>query len=71
MIALHEAADPDGLALSTYFADLQEPETCIDVVRHIWLDQMADTERMLSALEVAARHQRLPMPERPKFAASA
>jgi cation diffusion facilitator CzcD-associated flavoprotein CzcO len=71
MIALHQAAGPDGLALSTYFAELQEPETRIDVVRHIWLDQMADTDRMVSALEVATRHQRLPAPDRPKFAASA
>jgi hypothetical protein len=71
MIALHQAAGVGGLALSTYFAELQEPETRIDVIRHLWLDQMADTERMLSALEVAARHQRLPAPDRPTAAASA
>jgi hypothetical protein len=71
MIARHEAADADGLALSTYFAELQEPETRIDVVRHVWLDQMADTERMLSALEIAARHPRLTVPDRPSVAASA
>jgi Flavin-binding monooxygenase-like len=71
MIALHEAAGPGGLALSTYFAELQEPETRIDVVRHLWLDQLADTERMLAALEVAARHQRLSAPERPTITASA
>jgi hypothetical protein len=58
MIALHQAAGADGLALSTYFAELQEPETRIDVVRHVWLGQMADTERMLSALEVAAQAHR-------------
>jgi hypothetical protein len=71
MIALHEAADAGGLALSAYFAELQEPETCIDIIRHVWLDQMADTERMLSALEVAARHQRLSTPGRPRVTASA
>ena len=71
MIALHQAAGPDGLALSTYFAELQEPETRIDVIRHVWLDQMADTERILSALEVSARHQRLPAPDRSTAAASA
>jgi hypothetical protein len=71
MIALHEAAGAGGLALSTYFANLQQAETRIDVVRHVWLDQMADTERILSALGVAARDQRLPTPERPEFAASA
>ena len=48
MIALHEGSD---LALSAYFAGLQEPETRIDIVRHVWLDQMADTERLLDALE--------------------
>lgn len=71
MIALHQAAGPGGLALSTYFAGRQEPETRIDVVRHVWLDQMADTERMLSALEAAARHQGLSAPGRPTIAASA
>ena len=50
MIALHQDSD---VALSAYFAGLQEPETRIDIVRHIWLDQMADTERLLDALEVA------------------
>lgn len=51
MVALHEAAGPEGLSLSGYFARLQEPEVRIDVVRAIWLEQMADTERLLSALE--------------------
>jgi len=32
---------------------------------------MADTERMVSALEVAARHQRLSAPDRPTVTASA
>jgi cation diffusion facilitator CzcD-associated flavoprotein CzcO len=71
MIALHEAAGVGGLALSAYVAERQEPETRIDVVRHVWLDQLADTERMLSALEMAARHQRRPAPEPLKSAASA
>ena len=66
-----QAAGVGGLALSTYFAERQEPETRIDVVRHRWLDQMADTERMVSALEVAARHQRLSAPDRPTVTASA
>jgi cation diffusion facilitator CzcD-associated flavoprotein CzcO len=51
MIALQEASD---LALSDYFAGLQEPETRIDIVRHVWLDQMADTGRLLDALEAVA-----------------
>lgn len=48
MLALRRTADLGG-----YFAELQEPETRIDIVRDRWLDQMADTERLLSALEVA------------------
>jgi len=50
MIALQER---QGVALGAYFAGLQEPETRIDVVRPVWLDQMADTERLLDALEAA------------------
>ena len=52
MIALHKTPGAD-IALSTYFADLQEPETRIDIVRHVWLEQMADTERLLDALGAA------------------
>jgi len=51
MIALHTAAGPRGLALANYFARLQEPETRIDVVRAKWNGDMADTERLLAALE--------------------
>ena len=50
MIALHTQAGPHGLALATYFARVQEPELRIDIVRAVWDDQMADTERLLSAL---------------------
>ena len=53
MIGLHNAAGPRGLALANYFARLQEPETRIDVVRAKWNDDMADTDRLLSALEAA------------------
>jgi hypothetical protein len=53
MIRLHEAAGPRGLFLSGYFATTQQPETRIDVVRVVWNDQMADTERLLEALEAA------------------
>jgi cation diffusion facilitator CzcD-associated flavoprotein CzcO len=54
MIARHEAAGPQGLALAKFFAGVQEPESRIDIVRAVWNDQMADTERLLRALEVAA-----------------
>lgn len=50
MIALQER---QGVALGAYFAGRQEPETRIDIVRPVWLDQMSDTERLLDALEAA------------------
>lgn len=50
MIALQEGASPLGMALANYFAVMQEPELRIDIVRAIWDDQMADTERLLAAL---------------------
>lgn len=53
MIGLHDQAGPRGLALANYFATVQEPELRIDVVRAIWNDRMADTERLLAALEAA------------------
>jgi hypothetical protein len=53
MLALHAAAGPQGLALTRYFATMQDPELRIDIVRAIWNEQMADTERLLSALEAA------------------
>ncbi len=64
MIALHKTPGAD-IALSTYFADLQEPETRIDIVRHVWLEQMADTERLLDALG-AAGGARTPAPPAPR-----
>ena len=53
MIRLYEEAGLHGFALSNYFASLQEPELRIDIVRPVWLEQMADTERLLTALEAA------------------
>lgn len=50
MIALQEAAGPRGMALANYFSVMQEPELRIDIVRAIWNDQMADTERLLRSL---------------------
>lgn len=54
MAALHEEAGASGLELSKYFASVQDPELRIDIVRAIWLDQMADTERLLTALHASA-----------------
>jgi hypothetical protein len=56
MIALHETPGAD-IALSAYFAGLQEPETRIDIVRHAWLDQNTDTQRLLDALAVDRVHE--------------
>lgn len=53
MIALQEGAGPLGMALANYFAVMQEPELRIDIVRVIWDEQMADTERLLRALAAA------------------
>jgi hypothetical protein len=53
MIALHAHAGPHGLALTNYFASLQDPEVRIDIVRAIWCDQMADTERILTVLQAS------------------
>ena len=53
MIALHNQAGPRGLALANYFATIQDPELRVDIVRTIWNAQMADTDRLLRALEAA------------------
>ena len=49
MIALHEQAGETGAAIAAYFQCLQDPDDRIDVPRHIWNDQNADTERLLDA----------------------
>lgn len=51
MIALHETAGERGAGIAGYLGTLQEPEDRIDIVRNIWLDQLADTERLLAAFE--------------------
>lgn len=53
MIALQEGAGPLGMALANYFSVMQEPEVRIDIVRAIWAEQMADTERLLRALDAS------------------
>ncbi|MFC9360693.1 flavin-containing monooxygenase [Rhodococcus sp. NPDC057014] len=54
MIALHTEAGPQGLALTNYFSTVQEPELRVDIVRAIWNDQMADTARLLTALQASS-----------------
>lgn len=53
MIELHEAAGGAGAGVASYLAGLQSPADRIDVVRAPWLEEMADTERLLDALAVA------------------
>jgi hypothetical protein len=50
MIELHEKAGPQGAGVGAYLSTLQQPENRIDIVRDIWLKQLADTERLLDAL---------------------
>lgn len=51
MIALAESELPD---LTAHFSRIQDPELRVDIVRTIWRDQMADTERLLDAFESVA-----------------
>lgn len=53
LIALHEQAGAGGAAIEPYLAGLREPEDRIDIVRAIWNEQMADTERLLDAFALA------------------
>ncbi|MDT2005234.1 NAD(P)-binding protein [Rhodococcus opacus] len=59
MIALHTEAGPQGLALTNYFSTGQEPELRVDIVRAIWNDQMADTERLLTSLQASSALERV------------
>jgi hypothetical protein len=53
MIALHNRAGEGGGNIGAFISGLQESEDRIDIVRDIWLEQMKDTERLLSAIEAA------------------
>ncbi|BAK35452.1 flavin-containing monooxygenase [Microlunatus phosphovorus NM-1] len=52
MIALHEAAGAHGAGIQAYLAGLQQPDDRIDIIRNVWNEQMADTERLLDAYAV-------------------
>lgn len=54
MIGLHEAAAGGSAGLAGYLGGLQDDEDRIDIVRVTWLDQMADTERLLDAYAAAS-----------------
>jgi hypothetical protein len=53
MIALHEAAVDGFAGVERYLSALQEDDDRIDIVRAVWNEQMADTERLLDAFASA------------------
>jgi hypothetical protein len=53
ILALHEHAGAEGTNIADYFGRLQEADGRIDIPRDIWNDQLADTERLLDALEAS------------------
>jgi hypothetical protein len=53
MIALHEASSTAFAPVASYLAGLQDDEDRIDIVRAVWNDQLADTERLLDAFATA------------------
>ena len=57
MVELHEAAGEGGAGIASYLAALQEPDDRIDIVRVIWNEQLADTERLLDAYAAARSRQ--------------
>lgn len=52
MIALHEAEADGFTPVAGYLDQLQTADDRIDIVRPIWLEQLADTERLLDAYVV-------------------
>lgn len=55
MIKLHEATPGGFAAVQAYLSGLQEPNDVIDIVRAVWEEQLADTDRLLAAYAAAAR----------------
>ncbi|MGO2751101.1 MAG: flavin-containing monooxygenase [Pseudoclavibacter sp.] len=53
MLRAHEAAPGGFAAVGGYLEGLQEAEDRIDIVRAIWDEQRADTERLLDAFAIA------------------
>jgi hypothetical protein len=51
MIDLHERGVLGATGVAEQFEKLQEAELRIDIVRNVWLEQMAETDRLLGALE--------------------
>ncbi|TPW74239.1 flavin-containing monooxygenase [Schumannella soli] len=53
MVALHEAADGGFAGVAAYLGGLQDDDDRIDIVRAVWNEQLADTERLLDAFASA------------------
>lgn len=51
MVALHERQFHGGSGVGEQFERFQPPEHRIDIVRDAWLQQMADTDRLLETFE--------------------
>ncbi|WP_036318416.1 hypothetical protein [Microbacterium sp. B24] len=49
MLELHESAPAGFAPVAEYLGRLQEADDRVDIVRVTWLEQLADTERLLDA----------------------
>jgi cation diffusion facilitator CzcD-associated flavoprotein CzcO len=49
LVALHEQSSTGFAGVQAYLASLQEADDRIDIVRAVWNEQLADTERVLDA----------------------
>ncbi|RZD76782.1 flavin-containing monooxygenase [Streptomyces albidoflavus] len=49
MAALHEAVGEHGAGVEEYLAGRQEADDRLDIVRHLWEEQLEDTRRLLAA----------------------
>lgn len=53
MIRLHESAAGGFAPIAAYLGGLQDAEDRIDIVRAVWEQQLADTDRLLAAFELS------------------
>ncbi len=61
MIALIEAGTLGEKGLGKHFEALQPTDTRVDIVRDVWLDQLADTRRVLEAMSSVVGPQSAPV----------
>ncbi|MBP1326838.1 hypothetical protein JOF28_002070 [Leucobacter exalbidus] len=53
MIKLHESSESGFAPIQSYLSQLQEPDDVIDIVRVVWEEQLADTDRLIAAFSSA------------------